>query len=110
MDEKLRWAFQLYDINGDGTIAYEEMLSEYGECLKTEQEALDLGSLPRGPCRSRSLTTWSLSLFPLTAIVRSIYKMTGQMVKLPADEDTPEKVRLGSGRRKCRCGSHDPPF
>ena len=25
-------------------------------------------------------------------IVRSIYKMTGQMIKLPADEDTPEKV------------------
>jgi Ca2+-binding EF-hand superfamily protein len=27
-------------------------------------------------------------------IVSSIYKMTGQMVKLPADEDTPEKVGL----------------
>ena len=26
-------------------------------------------------------------------IVESIYKMTGQMVKLPDDEDTPEKVR-----------------
>lgn len=25
-------------------------------------------------------------------IVRSIYRMTGQMVKLPSDEDTPEKV------------------
>lgn len=41
------------------------------------------------------LTACSLSLLLLllTAIVRSIYKMTGQMVKLPADEDTPEKVR-----------------
>lgn len=45
-------AFQLYDINQDGFITYDEMLQ----------------------------------------IVRSIYKMTGQMVKLPEDEDTPEKV------------------
>ncbi|CBQ67931.1 probable FRQ1-regulator of phosphatidylinositol-4-OH kinase [Sporisorium reilianum SRZ2] len=51
LDEKLRWAFQLYDIDGDGTITYDEMLT----------------------------------------IVKSIYKMTGQMVKLPEDEDTPEK-------------------
>ncbi|KAK0550397.1 Calcium-binding protein NCS-1 [Tilletia horrida] len=51
LDEKLQWAFQLYDIDGDGQITYEEMLT----------------------------------------IVRSIYKMTGQMVKLPEDEDTPEK-------------------
>ncbi|PWN94597.1 EF-hand, partial [Tilletiopsis washingtonensis] len=26
LDEKLRWAFQLYDIDGDGTITYDEML------------------------------------------------------------------------------------
>lgn len=45
-------AFQLYDIDGDGTISYDEMLK----------------------------------------IVQSIYRMTGQMVKLPNDEDTPEKV------------------
>ncbi|KAL1407779.1 Calcium-binding protein NCS-1 [Vanrija albida] len=51
LDEKLKWAFQLYDINGDGYITYDEML----------------------------------------LIVRSIYKMTGQMVRLPEDEDTPEK-------------------
>lgn len=44
-------AFQLYDINNDGLITYEEMLK----------------------------------------IVQSIYDMTGDMVKLPSDEDTAEK-------------------
>ena len=29
LDEKLRCAFQLYDIDGDGTITYDEMLSKY---------------------------------------------------------------------------------
>jgi len=51
LEEKLKWAFQLYDIDKDGTITYDEMLQ----------------------------------------IVQSIYRMTGEMVKLPADEDTPEK-------------------
>ena len=46
-------AFQLYDIDRDGTITYDEMLQ----------------------------------------IVRAIYKMTDQMVQLPEDENTPEKVR-----------------
>lgn len=45
-------AFQLYDINNDGLITYDEMLQ----------------------------------------IVQSIYDMTGDMVKLPADEDTATKV------------------
>ncbi|KAF9310232.1 Neuronal calcium sensor 1 [Podila horticola] len=51
LEDKLQWAFQLYDIDNDQTITYDEMLS----------------------------------------IVDAIYKMVGTMVKLPPDEDTPEK-------------------
>ncbi|ORY98502.1 calcium-binding protein NCS-1 [Syncephalastrum racemosum] len=51
VDEKLYWAFQLYDIDNDGYITHGEMLQ----------------------------------------IVDAIYKMVGSMVRLPPDEDTPEK-------------------
>jgi len=51
LDEKLEWAFGLYDLDGDGFITREEMFN----------------------------------------IVESIYMMVGSMVKLPADEDTPQK-------------------
>eukprot|EP00030_Apusomonadida_sp_AF-17_P000341 a167_453.p2 GENE.a167_453~~a167_453.p2 ORF type:complete len:205 (-),score=70.28 a167_453:513-1085(-) len=51
LDEKLEWAFQLYDIDNDNMISREEM----------------------------------------TKIVSAIYLMVGNVTKMPADEDTPEK-------------------
>ncbi|EJW85897.1 calcium sensor 1 [Wuchereria bancrofti] len=51
LDEKLHWAFRLYDLDNDGFITRDEMLS----------------------------------------IVGSIYKMVGSTVKLPKEENTPEK-------------------
>ena len=35
-------------------------------------------------------------------IVQSIYRMTGEMVKLPADEDTPEKVKFSPDSHRHR--------
>ena len=67
LDEKLKWAFQLYDIDDDGTITY------------------DVG----GAYRS-DYTAYTYKQEMLT-IVRSIYLMSGTIVKLPEDEDTPEK-------------------
>ncbi|XP_064616006.1 neuronal calcium sensor 1-like [Liolophura sinensis] len=51
VDEKLQWAFRLYDLDHDGYITREELLD----------------------------------------IVDAIYKMVGNMVKLPEEENTPEK-------------------
>ncbi|KAJ8300393.1 hypothetical protein KUTeg_021912 [Tegillarca granosa] len=51
VQEKLKWAFKLYDLDNDGFITREELLD----------------------------------------IVDAIYKMVGNMVKLPEEENTPEK-------------------
>ena len=69
MEDKLDWAFQLYDIDGDGEISYNEMLQIVEAIYKMV-------------CLILSLAVW---------LSRLTSSQVGSMVKLPADEDTPEK-------------------
>ncbi|CAG8411909.1 unnamed protein product [Penicillium salamii] len=68
MEDKLDWAFQLYDIDGDGKITYDEMLAIVEAIYKMVRTHLG---------------------FELALHSRRI--QVGSMVKLPEDEDTPEK-------------------
>jgi len=72
MEDKLDWAFQLYDIDGDGKISYDEMLKIVEAIYKMVRHQ---------PSPHRQLTTHAY--FDLQQV--------GSMVKLPEDEDTPEK-------------------
>jgi Ca2+-binding EF-hand superfamily protein len=69
MEDKLDWAFQLYDIDGDGQISYSEMLSIVEAIYK----------MVRRTEISRAATHANMP------------QQVGSMVKLPEDEDTPEK-------------------
>lgn len=69
MEDKLDWAFQLYDIDGDGEISYNEMLQIVEAIYKMV----------------------GLTLFLAVHMHRLTRLKVGSMVKLPADEDTPEK-------------------
>ena len=68
MEDKLDWAFQLYDIDGDGKISYDEMLAIVEAIYKMVRTT--------GGKAERTQLTES---------------QVGSMVKLPDDEDTPEK-------------------
>lgn len=60
MEDKLDWAFQLYDIDGDGKISYDEMLAIVEAIYKMVSQLLSLG---RGHADQylRRLAPWSSS-------------------------------------------------
>jgi Ca2+-binding EF-hand superfamily protein len=69
MEDKLDWAFQLYDIDGDGKISYDEMLQIVEAIYKMVRNQ-----------QARRVLCSGLMI-----------SQVGSMVKLPEDEDTPEK-------------------
>ena len=73
MEDKLDWAFQLYDIDGDGKISYDEMLQIVEAIYK-------MVCWHGGP-------VFTVLVSPANAVRKKV----GSMVKLPEDEDTPEK-------------------
>lgn len=52
MEDKLDWAFQLYDINGDGKISYEEMLAIVTAIYKMVRAGSLIKRSADAPCRS----------------------------------------------------------
>jgi Ca2+-binding EF-hand superfamily protein len=77
MEDKLDWAFQLYDIDGDGKISYDEMLAIVEAIYKMVCHCNHLSNDPGSDDHLGDLCADD--------------KQVGSMVKLPADEDTPEK-------------------
>lgn len=75
MEDKLTWAFQLYDIDGDGKISYDEMLQIVEAIYKMVSAPFPLHTMV-GPCAPKQ---------------HAYCFQVGSMVKLPVDEDTPEK-------------------
>jgi neuronal calcium sensor 1 len=78
MEDKLDWAFQLYDIDGDGKISYDEMLAIVEAIYK----------MVGAPAM---YTSNEIGVLAKEHNQLTVYIKVGSMVKLPTDEDTPEK-------------------
>lgn len=95
MEDKLDWAFQLYDIDGDGKISYEEMLAIVEAIYKMVRILSPVSfvlSVPRLPdTLGQSQYVLESDRGHLADVGQWWFFQVGSMVKLPEDEDTPEK-------------------
>ncbi|KAK3738371.1 hypothetical protein QZH41_010674 [Actinostola sp. cb2023] len=94
------FVFNVFDENKDGHIEFREFICALSV---TSRGSIDeKASITRAHGRKRERKRWAFKLYDLDDdgyitkeemlhIVDSIYKMVASLVKLPADEDTPEK-------------------
>jgi Ca2+-binding EF-hand superfamily protein len=86
MEDKLDWAFQLYDIDGDGKISYDEMLAIVEAIYKMVHYLVTYF-----PILISLLSIFTSGKFYKRSYLILTWQQVGSMVKLPEDEDTPEK-------------------
>ncbi|CAD1477986.1 unnamed protein product, partial [Heterotrigona itama] len=92
LEQKLKWAFSMYDLDGNGYISRQEML----EIVTVRTKRL-LGYIAANTTevacffeRQLRCRVSSLEMFYRTRN-NAIYKMVGSVMKMPEDESTPEK-------------------
>ena len=81
LEQKLKWAFSMYDLDGNGYISRQEMLE-----IVTVMLFLSIVMRYRADRGKRGRDYIALWLS-----FQAIYKMVGSVMKMPEDESTPEK-------------------
>jgi Ca2+-binding EF-hand superfamily protein len=104
--EFANYVFDVFDENKNGYIDFREFICALSATSRgTLEEKLKCRSLSDDSLLDLIGATGAFQLYDINKdglityhemlqIVQAIYKMTGQMLKLPENEETPEKVRL----------------
>ncbi|MGH0161371.1 UNVERIFIED_CONTAM: hypothetical protein FKN15_048292 [Acipenser sinensis] len=98
LEQKLKWAFSMYDLDGNGYISKSEMLEIVQPAEGAVVRGLDTADSKPGPRGLPTRVSQSVHLQVLKnnnenrrQKKKAIYKMVSSVMKMPEDESTPEK-------------------